>query len=107
MRGEDDQVAGDVCGEQSVEAEKADDVGASGNDAQHDQQALDGARVTDGRRRDQWSGLQLPPTPSPTIFLGSTISSKRFSSIKPESSAASFKVRSASFALCAIADALS
>ena len=51
--------------------------------------------------------LQLPPTPCPTIFRGSTISSNRFSSISPERSAASFSVRPSSFAMCAIAEALS
>ena len=34
------------------------------------------------------SGLQLPPTPWPTIFLGSTISSNRLSSMSPDWSAA-------------------
>src|SRR5262249_18202014 len=50
---------------------------------------------------------QLPALPWPTILRGSTISSNRFASMKPDFSAASFKVRSSSFARCAIFDALS
>jgi hypothetical protein len=38
MRGQDDQVTGDVGGEQPVDDAKADNVGAPGRDAQHDQQ---------------------------------------------------------------------
>jgi hypothetical protein len=45
-------------------------------------------------------------TPCPTIFFGSTISSNRLSSMSPDWSAASFRVRPSSFALCAMADAL-
>jgi hypothetical protein len=41
VRDQDDQVAGDVSSEQPVEAEKADDVCASGSNAQDDQQRLD------------------------------------------------------------------
>jgi hypothetical protein len=49
-------------------------------------------------RPSQWrpgptSGLQLPPTPCPTIVRGSTTSSNRSSSMSLDWSAASFKVR--------------
>ncbi|MDB5861766.1 MAG: hypothetical protein JWQ76_5455 [Ramlibacter sp.] len=46
-RGQDRQVAGDVSGEQPVEAEEADDVRASCRDAQHDQERLNRARIVD------------------------------------------------------------
>ena len=65
------------------------------------------SRLQPGVQTPKPCGLQLLATPSPTIFLGSTISSNRFSSMYPDLSAASFKVRPSSFALCAIADALS
>ena len=49
--------------------------------------------------------VQLPATPCPTIFFGSTISSNCFSSMHPDWIAASFKLRPSSCALWAIAAA--
>ena len=50
---------------------------------------------------------QLPSTPCPAITRASTISSNRFASIHPDRSAASRSVSPSSWALCAIAEALS
>jgi hypothetical protein len=64
-------------------------------------------RITVTKPRSRRSRGQLPAAPWPTIFLGSTISSKRFLSMYPNRNAASFRVRFSSFALCAMSDALS
>ena len=42
MRGQNDQIAGDVGSKQAVEAEKPDDVGGSGNQAQNERKGLTG-----------------------------------------------------------------
>ena len=50
VRSQDNQVAGDVSSKQAVEPKKADNVGASGGDAQHNEQRLYFQRVDRGRR---------------------------------------------------------
>ena len=57
--------------------------------------------------RGSGSDRQLPATPRPTIFSGLTIWSNRRASMYPDLRAASLRLIPSSFAMCAMADALS
>jgi hypothetical protein len=52
MRSQNDQVAGDVSGKQSAKSNEADDVGASGDHAEHEREQPQPGRILYRRRRD-------------------------------------------------------
>ena len=81
MRRQDDQVAGDMRGEQPTKPEEADGIHAARSHAEHGRKQPGAGRAVTEGADPQASGLQLPATPWPTIFLGSTIWSNRFASM--------------------------